>query len=61
MNREEIGFFKAVLDSYEEVSLLSVLDGKSGVIELIYPEAAHETVSSIIADMEKNGVIFREA
>ena len=30
MNREEIGFFKAILDSYEEVSLISVLDGKTG-------------------------------
>jgi hypothetical protein len=61
MNREEIGFFKAVLDSYEEVALLTVLDGKTGAVELIYPEAAQGVVASIMADLERGGVVFREA
>jgi hypothetical protein len=61
MNREEIGLFKAVLDSYEEAALLTVIDGRSGAVELIYPEAAHEVVASIMADMERDGVVFREA
>jgi len=61
MNREEIGFFKAILDSYEEVALLTVLDGKRGIVELIYPEASHDVLASIMADMEAAGVVFREA
>ena len=40
MNREGIGFFKAILESYEDVALLTVLDGKKGEVELIYPTEA---------------------
>ena len=61
MNREEIGFFKAVLESYEDLALLTVLDGKSGAVELTYPEAAEEAVESVMRDVERSGVVFREA
>jgi hypothetical protein len=36
MRRDAIGFFKAILESYEEVALLTVLDGKKGQVEIIY-------------------------
>lgn len=61
MNREGIGFFKAILESYEDVALLTVLDGKAGEVELLYPTEAHETVASIMEDMRRFGILFREA
>ncbi len=33
MSRDGIGFFKAILESYEEVALLTVLDGQRGEVE----------------------------
>jgi hypothetical protein len=61
MNREGIGFFKAILESYEDVALLTVLDGKAGEVELLYPTEAHEAVASIMDDMRRFGIVFREA
>lgn len=60
MNREGIGFFKSILESYEEVALLTVLDGKKGEIEVIYPESAEEVVEAIMNDMGRFGIVFRE-
>ena len=56
-----IGFFKAILESYEEVGLMTVLDGKRGEIEMIYPTSQGEALAAIMADMERFGIVFREA
>jgi ribose 5-phosphate isomerase RpiB len=61
MGREGIGFFKAILESYEDVALLTVRDGKRGEVEVIYPCHAEEVVASIMADMARFGIVFREA
>jgi hypothetical protein len=60
MNREGIGFFKAILESYEDVALFSVLDGKAGVIELVYPACFEKDVESIMKDMARYGIEFQE-
>jgi ribose 5-phosphate isomerase RpiB len=61
MNREGIGFFKAILESYEDVALLTVRNGKTGEVEITYPTEAQEVVSAIMADMRRFGIVFREA
>jgi hypothetical protein len=60
MNREGIGFFKAILESYEEVALLTVLNGKTGEVEVIYPHNVEDVVEAIIKDMERFGIEFTE-
>ena len=60
MRRDAIGFFKAVLESYEEVALLTVVPGRRGEVEIIYPACAEETVRSIMKDMVKYGISFQE-
>lgn len=60
MSRDGIGFFKAILESYEEVALLTVLDGKRGDVQVIYPSCAEETVDGIVADMKRYGIAFLE-
>jgi hypothetical protein len=60
MRRDGIGFFKAILESYEEVALLTVLDGKKGRVEIIYPSSAEETVQAIMEDMVRYGIVFQE-
>lgn len=61
IDRSAIGFFKAVLESYEDVAIFSVLDGDTGLIELIYPASFELEVRGIIADMVHYGIEFREA
>lgn len=60
MRRDAIGFFKAILESYEEVALLTVLDGKKGQVEIIYPSSAEETVQAIMEDMKRFDIAFQE-
>ena len=60
MNKEGIGFFKAILESYEDVGLFSVLDGKQGVIEVIYPVHFEQDMESIMKDMARYGIEFQE-
>ncbi len=61
MNKEGIGFFKAILESYEDVGLFSVLDGKSGVIEIVYPVCFEKDMESIMKDMARYGIHIQEA
>jgi hypothetical protein len=60
INREAIGFFKSILESYEEIGIFSVLDGKRGLIEVIYPSNFEHDIEAIIADMANYGIVFRE-
>ena len=60
MRRDAIGFFKAILESYEEVALLTVRDGRKGEVEIIYPSSAEETVRAIMKDMVRYGISFQE-
>ena len=61
MNREGIGFFKAIMESYEDIAVFSVIDGGKGLIELIYPSNFSEEVRLIMEDMRHYGIVFREA
>jgi len=61
MDRKGIGFFKAILESYEDVAIFSVLDGKSGLIELVYPCYFEKDVVAIMSDMKNYGIVFEEA
>ncbi len=60
INREGIGFLKAILESYEDVGIFSVLDGDKGLIELIYPSGFEDAVRGIVADMVNYGITLRE-
>ncbi len=60
VDRGGIGFFKAVLESYEDVAIFSVIDGDRGLIEIIYPSGFEDDVRGIIADMANYGITFRE-
>lgn len=61
LNKEGIGFFKAILESYEDVGIFSVLDGKKGIIEVIYPGCFEKDLLAIIDDMERYDLVFEEA
>lgn len=60
IDRKNIGFFKAILESYEDVAIFSVLDGKSGLIELIYPHFFEMDVKAILSDMINYGISIKE-
>jgi hypothetical protein len=56
-----IGFFKAILESYEDVAIMTVLDGKQGRIEIIYPSGSEMILNEIIYDMKRYNIHFRQA
>ncbi|MDR2017931.1 MAG: DUF4911 domain-containing protein [Syntrophobacterales bacterium] len=60
INKEGVGFFKAILESYEDVGIFSVLDGKAGIIEIIYPFTFENEIESIIKDMARYGIELKE-
>ena len=60
MRRDALGFFKAVLESYEEVALLTVLDGAKGEAEIIYPASSEATLKEIMEDMARYDILFQE-
>lgn len=60
MNRDGIGFFKSILESYEDIGIFSVLDGDKGIIEIIYPSNFEKEIEFIIGDMSNYGIIFQE-
>jgi Domain of unknown function (DUF4911) len=60
MNREGIGFFKSILESYEDVGIFSVIDGNRGLVELIYPSNFGFQMKSIVEDMANYGIFFQE-
>ena len=60
MSREGIGFFKAILESYEDVGIFSVIDGSRGLVELIYPSSFENDMRCIIGDMTSYGIVFQE-
>ncbi len=60
MKSEAIGFFKQILESYEDLAIFSVVDGRKGLIELIYPSHSEAHLIRIIKDMERYGITFEE-
>ncbi|HEY3275382.1 MAG TPA: DUF4911 domain-containing protein [Syntrophorhabdaceae bacterium] len=60
ISKEGIGFFKAILESYEDVGIFSVLDGKKGIIEIIYPAPFEKDMDGIIKDMARYGITIEE-
>jgi hypothetical protein len=60
MNREGIGFFKSILESYEDIGIFSVIDGNRGLVELIYPSNFDFQMRSIVEDMANYGIVFQE-
>lgn len=60
MDISAMGIFKAILESYEEVGIISVIDNKRGIIELIYPVFFESDIEEIMEDVGYFGIRFHE-
>lgn len=60
INPEKIGFFKWILESYEEVAIFSVVDGDRGLIEISCGRGFEADLALIIADMAHYDVRLEE-
>ncbi|MCX5807870.1 MAG: DUF4911 domain-containing protein [Proteobacteria bacterium] len=60
INRDSIGFFKSILESYEDLGIFSVLDGNRGLIEISYTHFFEDDLRMIIEDMAHYGIVFYE-
>jgi len=60
VSRDTIGFIKSILESYEDIGILSVIDGEKGLIEIIYSVFFEEDLIAILKDMKNNGIDYME-
>ncbi len=60
MRRDALGFFKALIESYEEVALVTVLDSRRGEVEIIYPFSFESTLQAIMEDMASFSILIQE-
>ncbi len=60
INPGKIGFFKWILESYEEVAIFSVVDGERGLIDISYGRGFEDDLLLIINDMAHYGVCLEE-
>ena len=54
--KKHMKFIRDILESYEDVAMMSVIDENKGLIEFIYPESEEEEVKNIIHDLRVNGI-----
>jgi hypothetical protein len=59
IDRKHIGFFRWILESYEDIGIFSVIDGNRGIIEVIYSAFFENDMNALIKDMENYGIVFR--
>lgn len=52
IQRDKIGFLKAILDCYEYIGLLTVVNGKEGLVEICYPKEMEEVLFGIIEEID---------
>jgi len=60
INKDGIGFFKSILESYEDMGIFSVLDGSRGLIEIFYAHSFENDLRLLIEDMANYGILFYE-
>lgn len=60
MDISAMAVFKAILESYEEVGMISVIDNKRGIIELVYPMFFEDDIEEIMKDVACFGIRFHE-
>ncbi|HOJ42705.1 MAG TPA: DUF4911 domain-containing protein [Syntrophorhabdaceae bacterium] len=60
VRRDAIGFIKSIIESYEDIGIISVIDGEKGLIEIIYSAFFEEDLNAILEDMKENGIDFME-
>lgn len=60
VRRDSIGFIKSILESYEDIGILTVIDGNRGLIEINYSNFFEDDLMAIIKDMKNNGIDFME-
>gem|GEM_PF-3580407 len=49
-------FLRDIIESYEDVAMMSVIDEDKGLIEFIYPESQEEELTLIIDDLRAKGI-----
>ncbi|MCX7856982.1 MAG: DUF4911 domain-containing protein [Deltaproteobacteria bacterium] len=55
-----MSFLRDILESYEDVCMMSVTDEKQGLIEIIYPDSQEYNLNEIILDLIKTGIPMLE-
>lgn len=55
-----IGMLKAILDGYEFLAFLSVIDGSRGLIELSYSAMVEDTLVSVLESLRSQGIVLEE-
>lgn len=46
---EQIGFFRFILEAYDNLAILTTLDNKQGLVKLLYPRELTSEVDELLA------------
>jgi len=51
VDRRRIAFLKFIVESYDNLALVTTLDARAGIVALQVPPGCEETVSDLMADL----------
>lgn len=55
--KENMKMINDILESYDELCIIHVLDREKGIIEAIYPANNEDLVSEVLKDLESEGLL----
>lgn len=55
---QQIGYFKFILEGYDNMALVTTIDAKEGIVIIRYPATFHNDLSAIISDV--SSLIFQD-
>jgi hypothetical protein len=57
VDRREIAYLKFIVESYDNIALVTTLDPRAGIIELQVPPGCEAVVKGLLADLGRRMII----
>ena len=57
--RREIAYVRFILEAHDNLAYLSVADKYEAVLRIVFPASVRETVTNVLAGLEREGVLTR--
>jgi hypothetical protein len=51
VDRRRIAFLKFIVESYDNIALVTTLDARAGIVELQVPPGSEDTLRDLLADL----------
>lgn len=57
VDRREIAYLKFIVESYDNLALITTLDPRAGIVELQVPPGCEATVRDLLADLRQRMIM----